>query len=61
MQTRIHQWLDTKRWKPVFGVQVKANGRWCHLHRNGRPCFFKTEAAANRLREQMRRKPEGKA
>lgn len=53
MKTRIHQWLDTKRLRPMFGVQVYANG-WKHAHSNGQPLIYATRERANNCRAQLR-------
>lgn len=50
MRTRMHQWLDMKRMKPAFGIQVWHKGRWLHAHEDGKPLIFKTEAACDAKR-----------
>lgn len=53
MKTRIHEWLDTKRLAPMFGIQVYAGG-WKHAHRDGKPLIYRTRERAERERTKLR-------
>lgn len=50
MRTRNHDWFDTKKLVPVYGVQAFHDGKWKHAAINGKPilCATKKERDAAR-------------
>ena len=53
MQTRNHDWLDQKSMKPMYGIQVKHNGRWMNACNNDGPCLYETEVERDAARKQL--------
>ena len=67
MNFRKSQWLDTRTFTGVFGIQARMGGPWVHVAENGKPLFFKTEserdaklAELRKTNRKPRRKPETK-
>lgn len=42
--------------KIMFGVDVMVNGKWMHAHVAGKPCIYRTELQAQRMRETLRKR-----
>lgn len=67
MRTRVIQWLENKttisgsrvrvKMRVLYGVQVRADGKWMHAHRSGKPLIFSTEARAQAERAKLRALP----
>lgn len=55
MRTREHNWLDTNTLEPKYGFQVYANGCWCHVHEDGKPCIYDTPEERDAARAKARR------
>ena len=66
MRTRLIQWLEDKttvtgtrvrrKLRVLYGVQVHADGKWMHAHRNGKPLIFADEKRAQAERAKLRAK-----
>lgn len=52
---RVHRWIDTKTLTPMFGVQVKADGKWHHIAVDRVASLFPTEAAARASADEIMR------
>jgi hypothetical protein len=49
---RVHQWIDTKTFEPMYGIQQNVtHGRWAHVVVGNSPALFKTQEEAE---EQIR-------
>lgn len=54
MRTRNHDWMDTVKGVPVYGVQVLHDGRWKHAAINGEPIWCDTQEERDRQRMKLR-------
>ncbi len=53
---KVTCWLDRKTNFPMFGVKVRVVGQgWCDVAKDGKGCFFKTEADARREIARMKK------
>lgn len=55
MRTRNHQWVDLRNGATKYGFQVYANGRWCHTHKDGKPCIYDTATERDAERAKARK------
>jgi len=43
MKTREHNWYDMQNHRPMFGIQVRWNGKWLNASENGKALLFNTQ------------------
>ena len=43
-RTRKIEWYDMKADRILYGFQEKSEGRWCHVHADGKPCIYTTDS-----------------
>jgi hypothetical protein len=55
MRTRNHDWFDSVKAVPVYGVQVFHDGKWCHAAINGKPIFCDTPEERAEQRKRLKR------
>lgn len=56
MQTRNCDYFDTKTMTPMYGVEVKHDGQWKRVARDGTPAIFDSEAERDALRAELRKR-----
>lgn len=56
---RAHDWFDTEKEKPLYGIQARReNGKWLHVCEGNRPLLYeKAEERDAKLEELRKRKP----
>lgn len=42
IEIRPNDWINVNTLTEIFSLQIKHNGKWCHVHSNGEPLFFDT-------------------
>lgn len=55
---RLHRWIDTKTYTPMYGVQVRASGKWHHLAVAGKAALYESVEAAEAARAELMRQVE---
>lgn len=58
MLTRPTTWLNTKTLKPVYGIELRINGKWMGYAKDGEAQFWTTEKARDAERAKLRKIPE---
>lgn len=54
MRTRKHDWFDSKKMVPVYGVQVYHDGGWRHAAIDGKPVLCATAAERDEQRKRIK-------
>lgn len=57
MRTRNIEWYDTDKQRPVYGIQVKADGKWHNASRGPSPLLFLNPEARGAERARLRKLP----
>jgi len=57
MKYRLHDWFNTDKLTPHYGIQVLIKGKWHHCMDNNGPLIFESKAQAQQKLKQLK---EGK-
>lgn len=55
MRTRNHDWFDSVKCVPVYGVQAFHDGKWCNASINGEPIWCDTPEERDEQRARFKR------
>lgn len=58
MRTRACDYVNTKTWKPVFGIEIFAFGKWMRCAEDGKPLLFNSKAKREAKRAELRKQKE---